>query len=167
MGLFSIFKRKTPGEEITENIEDQNTQDNKEELNENPSSDLMEQEKGQEQRQSQNQLQSQVEEILSKTVREIISYMLDTADVNGARIGYRIPETDNTTVLYWEPLRGKNVDKWTFTVGVCRNGSDKMFKNYIKDGDREDVAEYLRSETALKTIVQSIIQLSHRVDMED
>lgn len=100
-----------------------------------------------------------------EVIRAMMDILIEKSDGDVKRITYGIPGTKNKVILECSPLgRGKDADSWCYIVSVHRDGHDKLFNHFLKDGSRDEVITYMKTDSAFEQTMNSITELSHRVD---
>ncbi len=86
----------------------------------------------------------------------------------GCTVSFDIPGTGNTARMTVTPrnLHAPSDEKWQFEAGVHAQGSDRLHSHYLFSGTRTEVLAWVVTEAAQKTVVQSVRELSDRVDRD-
>lgn len=100
-----------------------------------------------------------------EVIRAMMDILIEKSDGDVKRITYGIPGTKNKVILECSPLgHSKDADSWCYIVSVHRDGYDKLFSHFLKNGNRDEVIAYMKTDAAFEQTMNSITDLSHRVD---
>ena len=80
----------------------------------------------------------------------------------GANIVIPVFNTKNGAVLNFEP----GGMEWAYSVGIVKEGTDKMVSNYLNCGSKREVMAYLKSEEAVTQTLDAIRRLSVDADAD-
>lgn len=95
-----------------------------------------------------------------EVIRAMMDILIEKSDGDVKRITYGIPETKNRVILECSLLG----HRWRYIVGVHRDGYDKLFNHFLKNGNRDEVITYMKTDAAFEQTMSSIMDLSHCVD---
>lgn len=100
-----------------------------------------------------------------EVIRAMMDILIEKSDGDVKRITYGIPGTKNKVILGCSPLGyGEDADSWCYIVSVHRDGYDELFNHFLKNGNRDEVITYMKTDAALEQTMSSIMDLSRRVD---
>lgn len=101
-----------------------------------------------------------------KTYEDLVAVAIDRLRISnkntGANIVIPVFNTKNGAVLNFEP----GGMEWAYSVGIVKEGTDKMVSNYLNCGSKREVMAYLKSEEAVTQTLDAIRRLSVDADAD-
>lgn len=107
-----------------------------------------------------------------KTMPELaaigMNKMPELCGAQGCTVSFDIPGTGNTARMTVIPkdVHAPSDEKWQFEVGVHAQGSDRLYSHYLFSGTKAEVLAWVATEAAQKNVIQSVRELSDRVDKD-
>ena len=77
---------------------------------------------------------------------------------------FPVPGTSNLAFLEIEHFSTAPAEERTLTIGVLRNGTDRLYSNYMYTGNKTQMLSYLSENDRRDEFVSSIKDLSNSVD---
>lgn len=107
-----------------------------------------------------------------KTMPELVAIgmngMPELSREQGCTVSFDIPGAGNTARMTVMPkdVHAPSDEKWQFEVGVHAQGSDRLHSHFLFSGTKAQVLAWVTTEAAQQAVIQSIRELSDRVDKD-
>ena len=79
-------------------------------------------------------------------------------------VSFDVPDSDNTAILGIEYDEGEHKTQRRLFVGVHHNNSDRLTRNYLLKGNKEEILAFLKDPSNKEDIIKTVNHLSQKTN---